>query len=187
MRTLRVLAILTKRQMIDDAAYLVPAAVFSLVFVPAVVVAVLTDDLTVPPLHTIAVFTALPILLWLGSCALGIAQTRANRVNGVSELVSTLAVAPYQVFCARIAVGVALVFIALAPLMGTCTILWQIVGPPARLVRDWKADVFSGMLLVALTSYGLGLSTRARISPTLARVHLHRAKESVKKRRACRV
>jgi hypothetical protein len=150
MRTLRVLAILTKRQLIDDRVYLVPAVVFSLVFVPAVVIAVLTDELTGPSPHTVAVFVALPILVCLGSCALGIVQTRADRISGVSELLSILAVARYQVFCARIVVGVAVILIALVPLMLTGTILWQIVGPPAWLVRDWRADVFSGMLLVAL-------------------------------------
>ncbi len=60
MRTLRVLAILTKRQMIDNAAYLVPAAVFSLVFVPAVVMVILSDEFAAPSLHAVVVFIALP-------------------------------------------------------------------------------------------------------------------------------
>jgi hypothetical protein len=164
MRTLRVLAILTKRQLIDDRLYLVPAVIFSLVFVPAAVVAVLTDEFTGPSIHTVAVFVTLPILICLGSCALGIAQTHADRVSGVSGLLSVLPVARLQVLAVRILVGVSVILIALLPLVLTSAILWQIMGPPAWLVRDWRADVFSGMLLAAFTSYGLGLSagTRAR-------------------------
>jgi hypothetical protein len=166
MRTLRVLAILTKRQMIDNAAYLVPAVLFSLVFVPAVAAAVLTDDLTVPSSHSVIVFVSLPILLCVGSCALGIAQARADRINGASEWLATWAVPRTAVLCARIAVGVFVILIATAPLALMGVILWRIVGPPGWLVRDWQADVFSGMFLVALVSYSLGLSggTRARTS-----------------------
>jgi hypothetical protein len=166
MRTLRVLAILVKRQLTDDAAYLVPALAFPLAFVPAIVIVVLTAEFTAPSLHAVAVFVALPVLVGLGSCTLGIIQTRADRVNGVSELLSILAVSRYQVFCARLAVGIAFLLIALVPLMLAGSILWRFVGPPAWLVHDWQADVFLGMALLALTSYGLGLSagTRARTS-----------------------
>jgi hypothetical protein len=168
MRTLWVLAVLTKRQLIDDAVYLVPTVVFFVVFVPAVIAAVLTGDFTAPSSYMVAVFVALPTLICLGSCALGIAQTRADRINGVSGLLSTLSVAPLQVLCARMVVGVLVILIALAPIALAGAIVWQIVRPPAWLVRDWRADVFSGMLLAALTSYGLGLSAGTRAS-TLVR------------------
>lgn len=158
MRTLRVLAVLTKRQLIDDGVYLLPAVFFFVVFVPAVVVAVLTGELTAPSSYTIAVFVAVPILICVGSCALGIAQTRADRISGVSGLLSTLPVAPSQVLCVRMAVGVFILLIALAPLAVAVAIVWQIVRPPAWLIRDWRAEVFSGMFLAALVSYGLGLS-----------------------------
>jgi hypothetical protein len=166
MRTLRVLAILTKRQMIDNAAYLVPALAFPLAFIPAIVIVVLTAEFTAPSLHAVAVFVALPVLVGLGSCTLGIVQTRGDRVNGVSELLSILAVSRYQVFCARLAVGIAFLLIALVPLMLAGSILWRFVGPPAWLVHDWQADVFAGMGLLALTPYCLGFSagTRARTS-----------------------
>ena len=167
MRTLRVLAVLTKRQLIDDAVYLVPAVVFSLVFVPAVIAAVLTGDFTTPSSYMVAVFVALPTLICLGSCALGIAQTRTDRINGVSGLLSTLPVAPVQVLCARVTVGVFVILIALAPLALAGAVVWQMVRPPAWLVRDWRADVFSGMFLAALISYGLGLSAGTRASTLL--------------------
>jgi hypothetical protein len=164
MRTLRVAAILTKRQMIDNAAYLVPAVVFSLVFVPAVVIIVLMDESTAPSLHAVAVFVALPVFICLGSCALGIVQAHGDRVNGISALLSTLPVTRFEIHCVRVAVGIFLILVALVPLALAATILWQVVRPPAWLVRDWRGDVFSGMLLVALASYSLGLSagTRAR-------------------------
>ncbi len=166
MRTLRVLAVLTKRQMADDAAYLVPAVVFSLVFVPAVVITVLTDEFTAPSSHSVVVFVALPILLCMGSCALGVALMRADRKNGVSELLSTLSAAPILVLCARLAVGAFLIVVAMVPLALAGTILWRIMGPPAWLVRDWQADVFSGLFFVAFTSYCLGLAAgmKARTS-----------------------
>ena len=139
MRTLRVLAILTKRQMIDNAAYLVPAVVFSLVFVPAVIVAVLTDELASPSAYAIAVFVTLPILICLGPCILGIAQVRTDQISGVSALLSTLPVRRSEVLCARLVVGICIILIALTPLAIACTILWQVIGPPAWLVRDWRA------------------------------------------------
>jgi hypothetical protein len=162
MRTLRVLAILTKRQMIDNAVYLVPAVIFSLVFVSAIVIVVLTDEVAAPSLHAVAVFVALPVLVGLGSCTLGIAQTHADQTSGISTLLSTLPVTRSEILCVRLAVGIGIILISLTSLAAASVILWQVVGPPAWLVRDWRADVFSGMLLVALISYGFGPSAGAR-------------------------
>jgi len=166
MRTLRVLAILTKRQMADDAAYLVPAVVFSLVFVPAVVITVLTNELTAPSSHSVAVFVALPILLCVGSCVLGITQTRADRRSGISELLSTLLAAPALVLGARLTVGVFVILVAMVPLALAGTILWRTMGPPAWLFWGWQLDVFSGMFLAAFASYCLGLAAGMRARTT---------------------
>jgi hypothetical protein len=158
MRNLRVLAILTKRQMTDNAAYLVQAVIFSLVFVPAVVTVVLTDEVAAPSLHAVAVFVALPVLIGLCSCTLGIAQTHTDQTSGISPLLSTLPVTRCEILCVRLTVGIVIILISLTPLAAVSVILWQVVRPPAWLVRDWCADVCSGLFLVALVSYGLGLS-----------------------------
>lgn len=141
MRTLRVLAILTKRQMVDNAAYLVSAAVFPLVFVPAVVITVLTNEFTAPSSHGVAVFVALPTLLCVGSCALAIALTRADRRTGISELPATLPAAPALVLCARLAVGICIILVAMVPLALAGSILWRLMGPPAWLAGSHHVPI----------------------------------------------
>jgi len=159
---MRTLLILTKRQIADDAVYLIPSLVLSAVFALGVSVAVLTDEFTGPSGYTIALFGLLPTLLSIGACVLGIVQARTDQASGMTDLLRVQRVTHAQILAARMIVGVLVILGALLPLGAAGTILWELKGPPDWLVRDWVADVFLGMFMVCLASYCFGLHAGAR-------------------------
>jgi len=159
---MRTLLILTKRQIADDAVYLIPSLVLSAVLALGVSVGVLTDEFTGPSGYTIVVLGLLPTLLSIGACVLGIVQSRADQASGMTDLLCVQTVTHAQILAARMIVGAIVILGGLLPLGVAGTILWEMMGPPDWLVRDWMTDVFLGMFMVCFASYGFGLHAGAR-------------------------
>ena len=122
MRTLRVLAILTKRQLTDDGPCLVAALVISTALILSTAVWAFFDNPNVGmnlllPVPTICLLVALVVLICVGSYLLGLAQIHADKASGISAMLSVLPAQRSQVFFARIMTGVLFLLVVLVLLV----------------------------------------------------------------------
>ncbi len=179
MRTLRVLAILTKRQMDDDGAYLVAALVISAgLILAAMIFAFFTNSLYLP-VPTIYLLATLFVLLSIASYLFGVKQVQADQESGISAILSSLPVGGGQIVLARVATAVSFLFVVLVftTFVVAAAVFFDLL-PGRGWIRlrasEWSYAFLTDMLtytlgsvfLIALTCYFFGLR-RARIAPTL--------------------
>jgi hypothetical protein len=158
MRTLRVLAILTKRQMTDDGALLIAALAGAMVFLFALgLLAFIYPQGFL--LHVTTILIILPFLIGTGFFVFGVVQVHGDENRGIPVMLSVLSVTPGQIILARIVVGILFVGIIVVSvsLAITGAVVSGLVQWPESLVPDGLIDLFVALLLIGLTCYCLGL------------------------------
>jgi hypothetical protein len=157
MRTLRVLAILTKRQIADDGPLLVGAFVGTVLFLLT-----LGAMAFVYPrgflLHVVTILFILPALLCLGCFVLGLVQVRGDENRGIPAMLSVLPVSPSQIILARVVTGMLFVLAVAFSLMLAITrsILSGLIQWPESLIPGGLVDLSVTLLLIGLSCYCLG-------------------------------
>lgn len=149
--------ILIKRQVVDNAAYFAVAGLTAVTLAFGIATAVLTEDRTYLSPYTKILLVTSPLLVGIGSCALGLIQARADRISGIAPVLSALPVGRGQIVLAQIVTGVLIILTALILPAVTGTLLWKFCGPPEWLFHPWIADSFIGSSLTAFACYLLGL------------------------------
>jgi hypothetical protein len=175
MRTLRVLAILTKRQMTDDGPYLVAALLIPVALTLSTAVWAFFDDPNTGmnrylPVPTVCLLVTLVVLLCFASYLFGVGHVRADRASGTEPMLLVLPIRRGQIFLAHVmATGLfLLVVVVFLTAIITGAILLDLL--PGRhwlglRLRDWPAGFLADVsacalvivLLIALVSYCLGL------------------------------
>jgi len=159
MRTLRVLAILTKRQMTDDGPLLIGAFAGAMVFllVLGLLAFIYPQGLL---LHVVAILLVLPFLLGMGFFTLGSVQVRGDEHRGIPPMLSVLCVTSSQVILARIIAGTTFVIVIAGglDLAITGAVISGFVQWPESLVPGGFIDLFAAHLLMGAGCYLLGLS-----------------------------
>ena len=184
MRTLRVLAILTKRQMADDGPYLVAGLLAAAVIVLIAAVLAFFDNPDVGinrylPVPTVCLLGVLVVFVCAGSYLFGVRQVQADQASGISAMLSVLPVRKGQIFLARAATGILFLLVVLVFLVSVLTgaVLfdllpgrdWVRIGPTERsflFLIDTVINVLISVFLIALVCYCLGLR-RAYTASTL--------------------
>jgi len=153
----RALSILIKRQIVDGVGYFMVAIFASVVLIFATTSIALTEELGYPSLYTIILLITMPVLVCIGSYTLGLSQAYNDRTTGITALLSVMPITRCQILLAQVVVAALVILIALGPLAIVGAILWEFLGPPEWLFRDWVSDAFVGMSLTAFGCYCLGL------------------------------
>jgi hypothetical protein len=151
------LFVLIKRQIVDDAAYCAAGLVASTMVIIAITSAVLTEEVTGLSFYTVTLSVGVPILIGIGSYALGLTQIYRDRTSGISALLSALPVARGQILAAHVVTGTLVILTVLVPLAITGAILWECLRPADWLFRGWLTDVLVGVYLTAFACYCVGL------------------------------
>jgi len=183
MRTLRVPAILIKRQIADDGPYLVAALLISVALILSTAAWAFFDNPNVGmnrhlPVPTICLLVALVVLVCVGSYLFGVGQVQADRASGISAMLSVLPARRSQIFLVRIMTGSLFLLVVLVFLVSVVTeaVLFDLLPgrgwiqvrhtewSPAFLV-DVLTCALAGVFLTALVCYCFGLR-RARTAST---------------------
>jgi hypothetical protein len=184
MRTLRALAILTKRQMADDGPYLVAALLIPVALIFATAVWAFFDNPDAGmnrylPVPTVCLLAALVVLICTGSYLFGVRQVHADQASGISPMLSSLSVTKGQILLARTTTGILFLLVVLVFLAFVITgaVLFDILPGrtwvrtgltewPFLFLIDTAGNVLVTVFLVALASHYLGLR-RASTTSTL--------------------
>jgi hypothetical protein len=159
----RTLYTLIKKQIADDAYYLMGAILASIVLIVATISTALTGELGNPSLYTITLLITMPILICTGFYALGLHQTYNDRTSGFDTLLSVLPVKHNQILLAQLIIAILVILTALGPLAIVGAILWEFIGLPEWLFQNWVADVFIGMSLITFVCYCFGLYASQKV------------------------
>ncbi|HCO93471.1 MAG TPA: hypothetical protein DIU00_05890 [Phycisphaerales bacterium] len=156
---------LIKRQIVDDTAYLAGALAVStiLLVMLGLLGFIYPDELQ---FHIFAILVALPAFVSIGCFTFGVAQTYSQAISGSPTFLSALPVTSNQILLSRVISGTLIIFtvivlLAIAIIGGVLSelILWPESLFPAGLV-----DLFTGMFLVGLACYCLGLNIARKAS-----------------------
>jgi len=153
----RTLFTLIKRQIIDSTRYFAFAGLTAVVLIIAITVVALTDDLNNLSSYTSILFVMAPLLVGMGSCALGLTQAWTDRSSGITEVLLVLPVRHGQIILAQTVTGICVIMTVMCPLAALGALLWKLSGPPEWLFHGWLADSFIGLSLTALACYLFGL------------------------------
>lgn len=186
MRTLRVLAILTKRQIAEDGPYLVAALLVPPALIVATAILAFFDNPYVGvnlylPVPTVCLLGVLLVLVCGASYLFGVKQVHADQASGISAMLSALPVRGNQILIARVVTGtlfLLIVFIFLVSLVAGAVLLDILPGRDWVRYRssEWSLSFLAHVLvwtlvsafLIAWTCYCLGLR-RARTVPSVPR------------------
>ncbi len=178
MRSLRVLAILIKRQMADDGAYLIAALLVPAGLILAAMILAFFTNYLYLPVPTIYLLVVLFALLCVASYLFAVKQVRADQESGISGMLSSLPVSGGQILLARVATGtlfllVVLVFLTFVLaaavffdlLPGRSWIQSHASEWPSTFLMDLLICALGSVFLIALTCYLFGLR-KARSTST---------------------
>ena len=99
---MRALFTLIKRQIVDNAIYLVAATLTSLLLILVAIAFAFTYDFQEIRFYKIAYFIWLPVYLAIGFCVLGVSHSYTDRTKGISAMLSILPVTSSHIFFAHI-------------------------------------------------------------------------------------
>jgi ABC-type transport system involved in multi-copper enzyme maturation permease subunit len=150
--------ILMWREIRDQVAFFLSAAIFSGLFILPLVGLVLGDHPEVTMLLSVTILLPAALLFTLFLCGFGASQMVSDRTKNLSAFLTVLPVTRGQVFLARLAVGVLWVLTFVLPLTITGAILINLRTPPGiPLYRGLLPDLFAGVFLTCFACYCCGL------------------------------
>jgi hypothetical protein len=147
---------LIKREIEDNIAYIIAAALFSTALV--IVAISLARDGDQP--HDVALALSIPIivLIILGFAAMGAGQMYTDKTRRISAFLSTLRVTRAQIFVARVVTGTLAISILLVPLTVTAAVLLRLSPLPYYLMYPhFVSEIFTAVFLTGFACYCLGL------------------------------
>lgn len=155
---MRVLLVLIKREIIDDAPYFVVALGISIVFL----VGLGSLGFVSPKNQRIGVVSlllVLPVLAGMGFYFVGVLQGPTSRDGDVARHLSSYPISPVLFRAATAITGVSIVAVTVTALAIGLTggIIAGIVEWPESLFPRGLIDLVVGVFLIALACYGLGL------------------------------
>jgi len=169
---------LIKREIQDNIAYFVGAAIFSTVFIIISVSLTNRKGNEEPPLFAIGLGTPVATIVILGFCAMGASQMYTDKNRKISALLSTLAVSRSRILLARIVTGILAILTLFLPLAVTAGVLSHLSNPPNPPIPMYPGivlETFTISFLMAFACYCLGLLTgwnSSKITPTLGGIVL---------------
>ncbi|MHC5059847.1 MAG: hypothetical protein ACYTFK_02015 [Planctomycetota bacterium] len=162
---------LIKRELIDNIAILLLAAIVPASIIVIVVKGVLTG-LGWPP---IGIPVGMAKVLWpyllcgaFVAAGAGAAQIHTDNQQKISTLLSTLATTRTRILLARVIVGLLLIAIMFVPLVLADMILLRLFPRLAPLDADFLVRSFATILTIFLCSYAIGLQCGWRSNKLMA-------------------
>lgn len=162
---------LIKREVIDNIAILLLAAIVPAIVIIFVVKGVLTG-LAWPPIGIPVIMLRVlwPYLLCgaFVAAGCGVAQMHGDNQQKISTLLSTLATTRSRILAARVIVGLFLILIMFVPVVLTDLILLKVFTPLAPLDMDFLVRSFATILATFACCYAIGLQSGRRTSKPMA-------------------
>jgi len=159
---------LIKREIQDNIAYFIGAAVLSAILVALLIPVMYSDPVERP----VFIGLSLPVILALiiGCAGMGVTQMYLDRTRKISALLSTLAVSRNRILLARIIAGILAILTVLLPLTVTAVVFRRLLLPPIPIYSGLIFDISVVAFLTGFACYCLGLQTgwtSSKITPTL--------------------
>ncbi|UCD29946.1 MAG: hypothetical protein JSV03_05575 [Planctomycetota bacterium] len=162
---------LIKREMIDNIAILLLAAI-----VPAAIIIIVVKEVLIslawPPIGIPAIMLRVlwPYLLCGAFVATGCgaAQMHGDREQKISTFLSTLATTPGRILTARMIVGLFLILIMFTPLALTDVVILKIFTRQAPVQIVFLMKSFATILATFVCCYAIGLQSGWRTSKLMA-------------------
>ena len=162
---------LIRREIQDNVAYFIGAAVLTAILVALLIPAMYSDP-DEEPVFIVFIGLSLPVIIALviGCAGMGVTQMYTDRTRRISAFLSVLPVTRSQILAARIVTGILAILLVLLPLTVTAVILRQLLVPPIPIFSGLIFDISVVAFLTCLACYCLGLLTgwtSSKITPTL--------------------
>jgi hypothetical protein len=149
---------LLKREIEDNIAFFVAAALFSAVLILTTVsiIYLASGEDLVPVLALSLLVPTVPFVL-LGFFAMGAGQMHFDKSRKISALLVTLPVSRHQILIVRIITGLLTILLLLVPPAVTAETLARLHPWPYPIYPHYVAEIFTGAVLAAFACYCLGL------------------------------
>ena len=159
---------LIKREIQDNIAYFIGAAVLSAILV-ALLIPVMYSD---PDERPVFIGLSLPVIIALiiGCAGMGVTQMYTDGTRRISAFLSVLPVTRSQILAARIITGILAILMVLLPLTVTAVVFRRLLLPSIPIYSGLIFDISVVAFLTGFACYCLGLQTgwtSSKITPTL--------------------
>jgi ABC-type transport system involved in multi-copper enzyme maturation permease subunit len=155
---------LLKREIQDNIAFFIAAALFSAVLILTTVSVTYSEDPGHVSVSSLSLMIPTVAFTLLGFYAMGSGQMRFDKSRKISALLVTLPVSRHQILIARIITGLLAILLLLVPPAVTAQILIRLHPWPYPIYPNFVAEIFTGVLLASLACYCLGLQIGYRSS-----------------------
>jgi ABC-type transport system involved in multi-copper enzyme maturation permease subunit len=166
---------LIKREIEDNMAYFLAAALFSaLIIIASLAVIYQRNSDNIIELSLSFLLPTFPLML-VGFAAMGVSHMYMDKSRKISGFLSTLPVSRKRILLARIITGILAILILLVPLAVTTVILQRLFAPSYPVYAYFIPEIFTGVLLMGFACYCLGLQTgwtSGKVVPTLGGIVL---------------
>jgi len=165
---------LIKREIEDNIAYFIGAAVISGVLIVLSILAITANEAGEPVVF-VGLWIPAIIVLMIGLPGMGVTQMYTDRTRRISAFLCALPVTRAQILATRIITGILAILTLLVPLVITAVVLLSFYAIPVPIYSGYIFDIFIVTFLMSLACYCLGLQTgwtSSRITPTLGGVAL---------------
>ena len=162
---------LIKREIQDNLAYFVAAALSSAILVFVAVSLAKSSSGREVQNYAVALFLIIPLITVLGFMTMGTSQMLNDKTRKVSAFLSTLPVTRTRILLARIITGILAILVVLLPLLASGVILIRQYVSPYLFPHHYLIEIFITVFLGAFACYCLGLQlglTSTKVTIVLA-------------------